>query len=148
MIDKSGEAAFRCNLTGRPSDRFLEVPVWMFDRAACVVCRQVDTAHVDLDALRTLSGLVRDVGCVSVDNSGSPARSDAALDSEQEIRRLAYAAQNEDDTTRAVPRRPVHDRGTNSALAESARRDAANADTVDGTPDGGTRKRGGRGERS
>ena len=46
LIDKLGDAVFRCNLTGRRSDRLLEVPVWMFDRAACAACRRVGTAHV------------------------------------------------------------------------------------------------------
>lgn len=35
LIDKLGDAVFRCNLAGRRSDRHLEVLVWMFNRAAC-----------------------------------------------------------------------------------------------------------------
>ena len=145
VIDKPGDAVFRCNLTARRSDRLLEVPVWMFDRAACVACRWVDMAHVGLDTLTGLAELVRDADFTALDKSDSSSRAGAALDSEPTIRRSPNAAQNEDDATRAVPKHPVHDRGTNSALAELARRHAANADTVDGTSDGGTRMRGGRG---
>jgi|GEM_PF-3101188 len=130
LIDKPGDAVFRCNLTGRRSDRLLEVPVWMFDRAACVACRRVDVAHVGLDTLTGLAEFVRDADFTTLDKSDSSSRAGAALDSEPTIRRSPNAAQNEDDATRAVPKHPVHDRGTNSALAEPARRDAANADTV------------------
>ena len=35
VIDKPEASVFRCNLSGRRSDRLLEVPIWMFDRAAC-----------------------------------------------------------------------------------------------------------------
>ena len=49
-IDKPGDAVFRCNLTGRRSDRLLEVPIWMFDRAACASCRRSGSAHVGLEA--------------------------------------------------------------------------------------------------
>lgn len=35
VIEKAGWAAFRCSLNGVASDRRLEAPVWMFDRAAC-----------------------------------------------------------------------------------------------------------------
>jgi len=65
MIDKPGEAVFRCNLTDCRSDRLLEVPIWMFDRAACAACRRVAMAHVDLDTLTVLVELVRDAGCTS-----------------------------------------------------------------------------------
>ena len=146
VVDKSGEAVFRCNLTGRWSDRLLEVPIWMFDRSACTACRRVDTAHVGLDDLEALAGLVCDIDCGSLNKSDSASRVDAALDSEHEIRRLAYAAQNDDDATRTVPGHPVHDHNANPALAEPPRRHAANADTVDGTPDGGTCRRGRWGE--
>ena len=118
----------------------------MFDRAACTACCRVDTAHVGLDTLKALAGLVCDIDCESFNKSDSPSRVDAALDSEHEIRRLAYAAQNDDDATRTVPGQPVHDRDANPALAEPPRQHAANADTVDGTPDGGTCRRGRRGE--
>jgi len=102
VIDKPGAAVFRCNRTGSRLDRSLEVAVWMFDRTACAACRLVDTAHVGLDALRTLAGLVCDAGWISVYRSGSPSRVGATSESEREIRRLAYAAQNDDDATRAM----------------------------------------------
>ena len=148
VIDKSGDAVFRCSLTGRPSDRLLEVPVWMFDRAACAVCRRVDMAYADSDALSALARLIRDVGRFSSDTSTSRSRAGAALDSEHEIRRLANAVQNDDNAARTVPEHLVHNCDTYPALAEPARRHAASADPVVGAPDDGSRRRGRRGERS
>ncbi len=148
VIDKPGVAVFRCNLTGSRSDRSLEVPVWMFDRAACASCRGDNTAHVSLDTLSALAELVRDAGHTLFDKSDSSSRAGAALDSEPTIRRSANAAQNDDDATRAVPGDPIHSCDTNPAMAEPARRYAASANAVDGAPDGGTCGRDGRGERS
>jgi hypothetical protein len=34
-VDKSDGVVFRCTLSGSAADRWLEVPAWMFDRAAC-----------------------------------------------------------------------------------------------------------------
>jgi hypothetical protein len=47
-IDKSGGIVFRCNLSGAGTDRWLEVPAWMFDRSACVRVRLVADAHINL----------------------------------------------------------------------------------------------------
>lgn len=148
VIDKPGVTVFRCNLPGSRSDRSLEVPVWMFDRAACAGCRGVDTAHVGLDTLTVLAELVRDTGRNSFDKSYSSSRAGAALDSEPTIRRSANAAQNDDDATRVVSGDPLHSCDTNPALAEPARRDAASANAVDGAPNGGTCRHDGRGELS
>ena len=35
MIDKAEGAAFRCTLDGSQVSRWLEIPAWMLDRAAC-----------------------------------------------------------------------------------------------------------------
>ena len=148
VIDTPGDAVFRCSLTGRRSDRPLEVPIWMFDRAACASCRRSGSSHVGLEALRALAGLVSDAACIPLNKSRSRSRDDAASDSEHEIRRLAHAAQIDDDATRSVPGHPVRARDTGTALAKPSRRHAAKADTVDGTPDCRARRRGGQGERS
>lgn len=120
----------------------------MFDRAACACYHRSGSAYVGLEALRALAGLVSDAGCIPINKPDSPSRDNAASDSEHEIRRLAHAAQNNDDTTRVVPGHPVSTRGTDTALAKSSRRHEANADTVDGLPDCRTRRHDGQGERS
>lgn len=72
----------------------------MFEQAACASCRRSGSAHVGLEALRTLAGLVVDTAYIPLNKSGSRPRDDAASDSEHEIRRLVHAAQNDDDATR------------------------------------------------
>ena len=59
---------------------------------------------------------------------------------------MAYAAQNEVDATRTVRGHPVYDRDAKPVLAELTRRHSTNADSVDGTPDSGTCRRGRMGE--
>lgn len=34
VVEKAGGEVLRCSLTGRASGRWLEIPAWMFDRAA------------------------------------------------------------------------------------------------------------------
>src|SRR5260370_21580284 len=34
VVEKAGREVFRCSLSGRASGRWLEIPAWMFDRAA------------------------------------------------------------------------------------------------------------------
>jgi cytochrome c551/c552 len=145
-IDKPGDAVYRCNLTGGRSDRFLEVPVWMFDRVACAACHEADTANVGLYALTALAELIRDAGCTSFNKSDSSSRTGAALDSEPTIRRSANAAQNDDDATRTISWDPIQNSDPDPALAEPARRDAASANAIDDTPDDGTCGHGGQGE--
>jgi hypothetical protein len=35
VIEKADGAFFRCTLDGLEAERWLEIPAWMFDRAAC-----------------------------------------------------------------------------------------------------------------
>src|SRR5262249_54180096 len=55
VIDKAGAKTCRCSLSGLASGRWLEVPAWMFDRAACGKCRTGAVAHVDMTALCLLA---------------------------------------------------------------------------------------------
>lgn len=34
VVEKAGREVFRCGLSGRASDRWLEIPAWMFDWVA------------------------------------------------------------------------------------------------------------------
>lgn len=58
-VDKADDVVFRCTLDGSRSDRWLEVPAWMFDRTACPDA-QLLTAQpfVSIDALSGLSALL------------------------------------------------------------------------------------------
>ena len=52
-IDKADGGDFRCTLDGAAAGRLLEIPAWMFDRAACVtdVRSLTDPSFVSLEAL-------------------------------------------------------------------------------------------------
>ena len=43
---------FRCDIVDSDSDRWREIPAWMFDRSACAKVRLVATdPHADISAL-------------------------------------------------------------------------------------------------
>lgn len=65
MIDKNEAEVFRCSLSGRVSDRWLEVPGWMFDRSLSASWRITTAPHVYLAALGTLAKLLHDTGAPS-----------------------------------------------------------------------------------
>jgi pyruvate flavodoxin/ferredoxin oxidoreductase-like protein len=60
-VEKSDGIIFRCNLTGSDTDRWLEIPAWMFDRSACARAHLAADAWTDLAALTALAGLLRHV---------------------------------------------------------------------------------------
>jgi hypothetical protein len=61
-INKPDGVVFRCDLVDSDSDRWLEIPAWMFDRSACAKVRLVATdPHADISALVALASLLRDV---------------------------------------------------------------------------------------
>ena len=59
-IEKADGAVFRCTLSGSEADRWLEVPAWMFDRAACPDALRLATApFVSAGALSALIDLLQ-----------------------------------------------------------------------------------------
>jgi hypothetical protein len=60
VIERAGEEVFRCSLSDAVSDRWLEVPAWMFDRAVSATWRVGAVVHADFAALGALSTLLRD----------------------------------------------------------------------------------------
>jgi hypothetical protein len=60
-IAKSDGVAFRCTLSGSASDRWLEVPAWMFERGGYPEqARVAETARLEMAALSTLAVLLRE----------------------------------------------------------------------------------------
>src|SRR5258707_3280059 len=58
-VDKADEVAFRCSLDGSQTDRWLEVPAWMFDRTACPEAELLAARpFVSITALAALSALL------------------------------------------------------------------------------------------
>jgi len=61
-VEKADGSIFRCSLSCSVVGRRLEIPTWMFDRAACVGQVDISTEpFVDVLALSTLAGLLGDV---------------------------------------------------------------------------------------
>ena len=61
-INKPDGVVFRCDIVDSDSDRWREIPAWMFDRSACAKVRLVATdPHADMSALVALASLLRDV---------------------------------------------------------------------------------------
>src|ERR1700758_719765 len=60
-IERPDGVVFRCDLAASDSERWLEIPAWMFDRSACAKVRLAAEPHTDLSALVMLGTLLRDV---------------------------------------------------------------------------------------
>jgi hypothetical protein len=61
VIEHGAEQIFRCGLSEKQTERCMDVPAWMFDRAACLRNRWADTPQVDLAALICLKALLAEV---------------------------------------------------------------------------------------
>src|SRR6266849_6856874 len=91
VVEKAGREIFRCSLSGRATGRWLEIPAWMFDRAARAAWRVVAAPYVDIAVLTALATLLQDVTSVS----GAPSQlrdSSAALGSHDANRGDVHAA--------------------------------------------------------
>jgi hypothetical protein len=155
-IAKPDHIVFRCRLSGSDASRWLEIPAWMFDRAACVDDSMVTTTpYVDSSALVVLAGLLADVlkartassngalsGAIMTSrypnreevhvrqDYGSPAASTA-----EPVQAGSAASGAADGSVRKRSIRQAH---RSAGLAEAAGRGAKNADQPDGAVDLGT----------
>jgi hypothetical protein len=89
-INKSDGVVFRCTLSGSAADRLLEVPAWMFDRAACPhPPRLTASPFVRVDALSALSDLLRQALKAPLSTSNVP-HSGASISSHDQNRGEAH----------------------------------------------------------
>ena len=140
VIAKAGWAAFRCSLSGVTSDRRLEVPVWMFDRAACQSWQVGVTPVASVAALRALAALLHDAAGVRDGASQTP-DSSATSSSQQAIPGDADATSTSTTTTRVVHPPQRRRSGLGAALADIAGGGAGDADRTDDPPDPRPRRR-------
>jgi hypothetical protein len=68
VIEKAADVIVRCHLDEAGSDRWLELPAWMLDRAACVLMRVAAQARVDVASLAALQALL--IGASSAGSCG------------------------------------------------------------------------------
>ena len=54
VVEKASGDAARCHRDDDPSRRCLELPLWMFDRAACATMRTMLVPQIDLAAILAL----------------------------------------------------------------------------------------------
>ena len=74
MVEKASGNVARCSRDGAAACRSLELPTWMFDRAACASMRMDTRPRVDvaaLDALTTLLAQVAVTDASTIECAGS-----------------------------------------------------------------------------
>jgi hypothetical protein len=82
-IAKADGITFRCTLSGLDADRWLEVPAWMFERAACPDQSSLATSpFVSMSALTALFDLIGPVlkGLSTLSNAPTSGASESSLE--------------------------------------------------------------------
>ena len=144
VIEKSGGRVFRCSCDGDAVDRWLELPGWMFDRAACAPIRTVAVPVVEVAALRALRLLLavalrqrisEDASSTALDHGAGSASHDQTR--REGDARATKASSSASDRKRAVRaahrarlRQPAAETGMGSASVSGAR----GADRPDDAP--------------
>ena len=137
-IERGRAANFRCSLDGVTTGRSQELPVWMFDRVACLSVRIELSPRVDLAALAGLWNLLREaMDAASSTSSSRAADSGAGRDPRHQNRRTADAKpvpQLQKTAASSPAIRSVRRSGSRATMAAVAAGDPLDGDGVDGTP--------------
>jgi hypothetical protein len=147
VIKKASGDMVRCSRDGGASGRWLELPVWMFDRASCTAIHRAATPQADLAALRAMMALLQ--GMKGAGAASLNARlSGAVLGSHDPNRRDAHATVDEPPSrssartaTAGVVRTDKPQRRGNAGMALPSRRDTPSRDASRGAPDPRSRER-------
>jgi hypothetical protein len=138
-IDKVDGVSFRCTRDGAEAERWLVVPAWMFDRAACAQGAALTAApFVRLDALIALSALLDQVLRIGAASSNAPL-SGADRTSRDQNRGEAYDRQDGQAGADA-PAQPGSS-ASDGSVRERARRNVGSARRHGGSCRGGRRMR-------
>jgi hypothetical protein len=152
VIEKASGAVLRCSRGSVAKGRWLELPAWMFDRAACLPMQMAARPRVDGAALSALQALLaqtagREPG--DPPSSNAPV-SGAARDSCGQNRGDAHATPappSRASSATTPPARSVRSarpgelRSTSVGMAHAPRRDASGGDRPDGAAHVRTRAR-------
>ena len=143
-IDKADGGVFRCTLDGSEAGRWLEIPAWMFDRAACVTdVRSLTDPFVSLEALGALSALLDQVLKTDAPSSNARLR-DAYGISRDQNRGETHGREDgvsDRDSAQTAPRVTADGyvrkpgRARRAGLARPAEGRAGGAARADDTPD-------------
>lgn len=142
-VDKAGSEVFRCSLSGLASDRWLEIPVWMFDRAASASWRLMATPLTNMTALGALVALLGDT--VRSQDRPSPSQESVPASLSRNLNEGdAHDAQSKVLSVRSVrksgKRRGGKDAALNTSLAKIAGEGAPDAHVTDDAPDSRSRQ--------
>lgn len=144
VIEKVAGDVFRCSHDDGASGRLLELPIWMFDRAACAPMRVETFPQADIAALQALRALLdAAIGGVAVASSNAPVSGAARVSHDQnrgEVHVTPTAASTRPSKRDAAIRSVRYDerrqRGTDAGMADAA---SANAPGSDGADDAAER---------
>src|SRR5215470_10484018 len=147
VLNKPTGDVCRCSRDGHAVGRYLELPVWMFDRATCAAIRVEAHPQVHMTALSALMVLLRQAA--GVGDSNNTALSNALTCG---VRRVSHDPNRGDSnatSARPSPGQSKHSKTVRSlhggrtgtaAMADAARRGASGADKPFDPSDPRTRK--------
>ena len=139
VIDKVAGAVARCSHDEGATGRWLELPLWMFDRSACAPMRVKTLPHVDIAALRALRALLdaTSIGGVEIGRtpSNAPVWGAVKVSHEQnrgETHATPTAASTRPSKPNAAVRSIHHEErqqcDTDAGMADAARDNAPSSD--------------------
>ncbi len=124
-VDKCG-VLFRCSLDGNAARRWLEVPAWMFDRAAIANCEVSLAPRINLAALGALANILKEAGTLSQSTKLS------AASGSHEANRGDFDATHASPSVRIVLRSAGDGEVEPAAVAGAARGNTPDAVRTDG----------------
>ena len=152
VIKKPSGDVVRCNRDGGATGRWLELPTWMFDRAACVAVRVHTLPRVHITALSALMALIGQAS--GGGNSAHLVTSNALICGVARISddpncrdchatpQSSSECSKHSETVRPIRRSKLRQRSRGAAgLADTARSDAPYADKPIDAPNPRPRKR-------
>jgi hypothetical protein len=142
VIEKAAGEVVRCSHDGVASGRLLELPIWMFDRAACTPMRVEAFPQADIAALQALRALLDEtaIGGVTVGLASSNARvSGGARISHDQNRGEVHATptaastrpSKRDAAVRSIGYGEWRQRGTDARMADAASTNTPGSDGAD-----------------
>jgi hypothetical protein len=150
-VEKTDGTALRCSRDGGATERWLELPVWMFDRAACLLMRIARDPHVDLAALSVLQALIAEAAECSgqILSSNSPVsgaarepRDQNPGDAHATPKPLSCERSQASPSARSVRSAAANElRWADPGLADAPRRGASDGDRPDGAASARARPR-------
>jgi hypothetical protein len=150
-VEKADGIVLRCSRDGGATERWQELPAWMFDRAACLLMGLARDPRVDLAALSVLQALIAEAAECSgqILSSNSPVSGAARGPRDQNPgeahatpKSLSCERSQASPSARSVRSAAANElRWADPGLADAPRRGASDGDRPDGAASARTRPR-------